>query len=371
MLRASGKRPPGTWTGKSATPITPPPRPGAEALAKRPEREFPFKKDTVVFGRTVDGKAVLRIPLGADEKLYGFGLQLDGQDKTGTVLTLNVDHWSTGGGRTHAPVPFYISSRGYGVFINTARFLKVYAGIGNRKDAPGNPAAVDRNPPAGDRRFPWSDRPRADAVEALVDGPGAEIVVFAGETIADVVARYNLFCGGGALPPLWGLGFWHRVPAEAGAEDVRKEVAAFAAHEMPLDVIGLEPGWMTKSYPCTFEWQKKRFPNPAALGRRAAQEGHPPEPLGKSLRLPGKPPLQDALSSLGLPYGLARASCPTTPCPKPGRPSWPSTERTTWTSASAATRSTKWTATTSGCGPTTPNSPRARRARSCARPTAS
>ena len=247
--------------------------PRAEALAKRPEREFPFKKDAVVYGRTSDGKFVLRIPLAAEEKLYGFGLQLDGLDKTGTVLTLNVDHWSTGGGRTHAPVPFYISSRGYGVFINTARFLKIYAGIGNRKDAPRNPAAVDRNPPAGERRLPWSDRPRADAVEALVDGPGAEIVVFAGESIADVTARYNLFCGGGALPPLWGLGFWHRVPAEAGADDVRKEVASFAAHEMPLDVIGLEPGWMTKSYPCTFEWQKKRFPNPAALTGELLKKG--------------------------------------------------------------------------------------------------
>ena len=33
--------------------------------------------------------------------------------------------------------------------------------------------------------------------------------------MADVVERYNLLCGGGALPPLWGLGFWHRVHAEA------------------------------------------------------------------------------------------------------------------------------------------------------------
>ena len=247
--------------------------PRLEGLAKRRERDLPFRKETIVFGRTADGKTVLRIPLGADEKLYGFGLQLDGLEKTGRILTLNVDHWSTGGGRTHAPVPFYISSRGYGVFVNTARFLKVYAGLGNRKDAQRNPAPVDRFPATGDRRFPWTDQPRADAVEVLVDGPGAEVVVFAGESPSDVTARYNLFCGGGALPPLWGLGFWHRLPAEAGADDVRKEAASFASHDMPVDVFGLEPGWMSKSYPSTFEWQKRRFPDPKTLIAELLKKG--------------------------------------------------------------------------------------------------
>ncbi len=83
--------------------------------------------------------------------------------------------------------------------------------------------------------------------------------------IGDVVSRYNLLSGGGALPPLWGLGFWHRVHATADADRVRREVAEFEARRIPLDVVGLEPGWMTRSYPCTFEWQKKRFPDPAAF----------------------------------------------------------------------------------------------------------
>jgi alpha-D-xyloside xylohydrolase len=107
----------------------------------------------------------------------------------------------------------------------------------------------------------------------LVDGPGAEIVVLAGDSVADVVARYNLLNGGGTLPPLWGLGFWHRVHAAADAEAVRREVAGFEARRIPLDVIGLEPGWMTKSYPCTFEWQRKRFPDPAAFTAELLAKG--------------------------------------------------------------------------------------------------
>ncbi len=84
---------------------------------------------------------------------------------------------------------------------------------------------------------------------------------------------YNLLSGGGALPPLWGLGFWHRVHAAADAGQVRREVAEFEARRIPLDVIGLEPGWMTKSYPCTFEWQTKRFPDPAAFAAELLARG--------------------------------------------------------------------------------------------------
>ncbi len=32
-------------------------------------------------------------------------------------------------GRTHAPVPFYISSRGYGILVDAARCLTVYASV--------------------------------------------------------------------------------------------------------------------------------------------------------------------------------------------------------------------------------------------------
>lgn len=239
--------------------------PRLDALARRSNPPFPFASSPVSSARTADGRVVVRVPAEPGERLFGFGLQFDGLDKSQAVLTLNVDHWSSGGGRTHAPVPFYVSSRGYGVFVDTARFLKVYARIGNRKDSPNNPPPVDRNPPPGAPASRWQAQPLSDAVELFIDGPGAEVVILAGDDLADVVSRFNLFGGGGALPPLWGLGFWHRVHATADAGQVRREVAAFDANGIPLDVIGLEPGWMTKSYPCTFEWQQARFPDPAGF----------------------------------------------------------------------------------------------------------
>lgn len=247
--------------------------PRLHALEELSEMPFPLAHNDIRAIAT--GQSVtIRIPTQPGEKIYGFGLQFDGLQKSQKVLTLNVDHWAKGGGRTHAPVPFYISSQGYGVFFNTARFLKVYVQVGNRKDSPNLPSRVDRNPPDDEKQpGPWQAVPEGDAVEAQIHAEGLEVIIFAGQSLLDIVSRYNLYCGGGALPPLWGLGFWHRVPATFNAEDVRQEINEFKERDFPLDVIGLEPGWMSKSYPCTFEWQKKRFPNPAGFAKELLQQG--------------------------------------------------------------------------------------------------
>jgi alpha-glucosidase (family GH31 glycosyl hydrolase) len=248
----------------------PPKRDAINALAPA---AFPFTGEPPSF-LLRDGKVTARLPAAADEQLYGFGLQLDGLRAHKKVLTLNVDHWGQGGGRSHAPVPFYISSKGYGVFFNTSRFLKVYCQVSNRKDSPNMPSPVDRNPmPGTEASEPWDALPVGDAVEGHIHGEGLEIIVFGGATLLDVVRRYNLYCGGGTLPPMWGLGFWHRVGAGFSAEETESEVAQFKAKRTPLDVVGLEPGWMDYSYPCTFEWQKKRFPDPGALTSRLLDEG--------------------------------------------------------------------------------------------------
>ncbi|WP_315814692.1 TIM-barrel domain-containing protein [Paraflavitalea speifideaquila] len=41
----------------------------------------------------------------------------------------------------------------------------------------------------------------------------------------------------------------------------------------PLDYIGLEPGWQSKSYPCTFEWDKTRFPQPQQFVKAMLDKG--------------------------------------------------------------------------------------------------
>src|SRR5579859_3849720 len=207
--------------------------PCKEGLARLPQVEQPPIDLSLSGGEIVESHAVARIPLQPDEKLFGLGLQMHGSNRRGGVYHLRMDHYSQGQDRLHAPTPLYVSSHGYAVFFNTARPCALYAGVGNRLGSPGNPPARDRNTDPK-----WEAQPTSDAVEASVQAPGLEVYLFAGPTSMDAVRRYNLFCGGGALPPRWALGFWHRVPLKASAEQVLQETSEFDKRRFPLDVIG-------------------------------------------------------------------------------------------------------------------------------------
>lgn len=234
--------------------------PDKKGLAALGKATFPLNKADVK-ATAADGKTYLRFPLQKQEQLYGFGLQFQHVHQRGRIFNLHVDHYGNAdNGRTHAPVPFYVSSEGYGVFINSARYLTVYAGSAVRIDSPNPPPVQDRNTDPN-----WSAHPYSDAVEVLVPATGVDVYVFAGPKTLDAIRRFILFQGGGCLPPRWGLGFTQRVHRLYTADQVLKEAALFEEKEYPLDFIGLEPGWQSASYPCTFEWDKTRFPDPAAF----------------------------------------------------------------------------------------------------------
>lgn len=242
-----------------------------KGFASLPSATFPLDKKEISV-RLQDGKVYLRMPLQKEEKIFGFGLNFQSVDRRGGILHLHVDHF--GGfdnGRTHAPVPFYVSSRGYGVLVDAARYMTVYVGTAVRVDSEHPPTVHDRNTDKG-----WEAQPYSDAVEILVPAQGLELYVFAGPTTMNVVQRYNLMNGGGCLPPKWGLGFTERMPTLSTQTDIVNEAKSFEQHDFPLDVIGVEPGWESMAYPCTFEWDKTRFPDPpgfikelSALGVRA------------------------------------------------------------------------------------------------------
>jgi alpha-glucosidase (family GH31 glycosyl hydrolase) len=241
--------------------------PNRAAMSGITQTTFPLSQPDISI-KVIDGKTYLRFPLQKEEQLFGFGLNFQTVHQRGKILQLHVDHYGgKDNGRTHAPTPFYVSSKGYGVFINSARYLMVYAGTGVRTASKNPPVAKDRNTDKS-----WSSRPYSDAVEILVPAAGVEVYVFGGPTPLDAVRRFNLFNGGGCLPPRWGLGFTQRVRSLYTADEVKKEVAAFREKGFPLDYIGLEPGWQSKSYPCTFSWDSVRYPDPAGFVQELLKE---------------------------------------------------------------------------------------------------
>jgi alpha-D-xyloside xylohydrolase len=244
--------------------------PAAESLRGLDERDFPFAApaEDQFFG----GKSILRFPLGPGEKLYGLGLGYQRLSQAMWAIHLRCDHYGNAdNGRTHVPVPFYVSSAGYGVFIDTAAVTSFYMGSAIRLDAKNPPPEKNRG-----RDKDWESGLRSEYVEVSFDGGAADVYIFAGSSMGDVTARFNLLCGGGCLPPKWGLGFWHRVGMTSSADDVRREIEAFREHRIPLSVIGLEPGWQSNTYPCTHEWDRERFPDPKAFVN---------ELLGQDIRL--------------------------------------------------------------------------------------
>ncbi|TDF91231.1 TIM-barrel domain-containing protein [Paenibacillus piri] len=243
-------------------------QPEIEAMESLEQAEFPFAPAAIRIA-TAARRTVITLPLRREEAVYGMGLQLMKLNQRGRTRYLRVNSDpKQDTGETHAPVPFYVSSLGYGVMVDTSRIVTAYCGSAVRMDSGLEGDAKDRNADAG-----WKATPVADTVELVVPEGGADLYVFGGPTPLDAVRRYNLFHGGGTLPPRWGLGFWHRVPKSYSADQVVEEALAFRERRFPCDVIGLEPGWHSKSYPVTYEWNRELFPEPEAFLRRMEEEG--------------------------------------------------------------------------------------------------
>lgn len=209
------------------------------------------------------------LPLAPDEMIYGLGLQFHSFLQRGLKkkLRVNADP-SVDLGDSHAPVPFYVTTRGYGVFIDTARYLNIYCGNKVKKGtglrvAPesSNSAAVSPIPASYARYH--LEQPSNVLLE-IPEARGVDVYLFAGPTLREAVQRYNLFSGGGALPPRWGLGFWYRCFGQFNQQEVLALAQQLREDSIPCDVLGLEPGWQSHSYSCSFVWSEK-FPDPAAL----------------------------------------------------------------------------------------------------------
>lgn len=242
--------------------------PKVMAINNMPLAKFPLIENEIKV-EVYDGKTYLRFPLDQNEKIFGLGLNFKTVEQRGRILRLHEDHYDgIDNGRSHAPIPFYVSSKGYGIFINSARYIDIWVGTGVRVESKNAPKASDRNTDPN-----WSASPYSDNVEILVPTEGVELYIFGGPSTLDAVSRFNLYQGGGSLPPKWGLGFWHRTPTLFNDSLLLNEVDGFTKHQFPLTVIGLEPGWQSKSYPCTYEWDSKRFPDPKGLIRKLKDKG--------------------------------------------------------------------------------------------------
>jgi alpha-D-xyloside xylohydrolase len=238
-------------------------KPMQTALSAMPVDKQPFNPGDIKIKVTERG-CIVEIPLGDDEQLYGFGLQQGSFNQRGLRKKPIVnDNPLNDLGYTHAPETFYVSTKGYGILINTARYTTFYCGSSSKLNH-GGAAAGPQN--ASSVKDLYKNNSAANVVSVDIPGAkGIEIFVFDGPGMKSAVQRYNLFSGGGAMPAMWGLGIKYRAKADFNSAQVSSLAAYFRSKHIPMDVIGLEPKWQTAAYSCSYVWNKDLYPDPQAF----------------------------------------------------------------------------------------------------------
>jgi alpha-D-xyloside xylohydrolase len=261
---------PGIWKARLASPEAYTPvssrlvAPAVTPLAHLPHISAP--PIVAPNGRVTARGCLVQLPLEPFENLYGFGLQMLSFAQRGKKKTMRVNaDPKVDTGDSHAPVPFYVSTRGYGVFVDSCRHVDFYCG--NARKPPVQPAVdvsgAEVHTPGSTRTLPL-EASGAITIE-VPRARGVDVYLFAGPTMIDVVKRYNLFSGGGLEPPAWGLGFWYRAEGQSDQKAILRTAIEFRQRKIPCDVLGLEPGWQTHAYSCSFVWDATRFPDPAGF----------------------------------------------------------------------------------------------------------
>ncbi len=194
------------------------------------------------------GKAYMMDSLFLDvgEKVYGLGERFTSFVKNGQ----SVDMWNADGGtaseQTYKNVPFYLTNRGYGVFVESTD--QVSYEVASEK--------VER-------------------VQFSVPGEVLVYDIVYGPTPKEILERYTALTGRPALPPAWSFGLWLTTSFTTSYDEqtVTKLIDGMAERNLPLHVFHFDCYWMKGYNWCDFEWDTDVFPDPEGMLRRLKARG--------------------------------------------------------------------------------------------------
>ncbi|SEF83340.1 glycoside hydrolase family 31 protein [Bosea lathyri] len=132
------------------------------------------------------------------------------------------------------------------------------------------------------------------------DDGDLDYYVMAGPSVPDVVRRFSWLTGGQAFAPRWSFGFGVTSMAIADAPDADARISDFVAkcrqHEIPCDSFHFGSGYTqigNRRY--AFNWNRDKFPDPAATMARLKEAGLQPVANLKPCLLDDHPRLSEAL----------------------------------------------------------------------------
>ena len=187
-----------------------------------------------------------QLDLSVGECIYGLGERFTPFVKNGQV----VEMWNGDGGTAselaYKNVPFYLSNRGYGVFVDSSSDVKYEIASEN----------VER-------------------VEFSVEDEVLRYYVFAGPTAKKALEKYTALLGKPALPPAWSFGLWLSTSftTEYDENTAASFIQGMADRDIPLHVFHFDCFWMKGYQWCDFTWDADTFPNPQAMLQRYHDRG--------------------------------------------------------------------------------------------------
>lgn len=187
-----------------------------------------------------------QLTLDVGECIYGFGEKFTPFVKNGQT----VETWNADGGTctqfSYKNIPFYISSKGYGVFVNSSD--KVSYEVASET---------------------------VSNIAITVPGEELEYFVIGGANLKEVLSNYTTLTGKPALPPAYTFGLWLSTSftTEYNEETVNSFIDGMAERDIPLQVFHFDSFWMKEYEWCNMEWDKRQFPDPESMLKRLKEKG--------------------------------------------------------------------------------------------------
>jgi len=182
--------------------------------------------------------------LSPGEKIFGCGESFTGLDKRGQKLVLWTDDANGIENQgMYKPVPFFMSSRGYGMFLHTSTPITLdfghdFSGVNSMR--------------IGDDQL--------------------DLFVFLG-TPKEILDEYTKLTGKSPLPPLWSFGLWMSRCTYNAESQVRDIAGKLRENKIPCDVLHLDTGWFETDWQCDYEFSTTRFTDPKKMLSDLKDEG--------------------------------------------------------------------------------------------------
>jgi len=182
--------------------------------------------------------------LEPDEKIFGCGESFTQFNKRGQKMVLWTDDANGVQNETmYKPIPFYMSSRGYGVFMHTSA-----------------PITVDFG------------KYYSSANKMMLGDDEADLFFFIGEP-KDILDEYTDLTGKAAMPPLWSFGLWMSRITYFSEKEGRQVAKDLRKYKIPSDVIHFDTGWFDVDWRNNYQFASQRFNDPVKMMADMKKDG--------------------------------------------------------------------------------------------------